>query len=135
MNVKFDDSDPMKSRIDIITKLKDLKNKTQIVGPKEREHIYPLPVGEFELVDSNDYLGIQIADLIASAFNFIHLNKNPKHEEFRKKLATMPILSTASSTLFPATAEFLEEAMRTPYEGSPIDDIASMLIDNETDPE
>lgn len=135
LNVKFDDSEPMKNRIDLISKLKDLKIETQTVGPKGREHTYPLPVGEFELVDSNDYLGIQIADLIASAVNFVQLNKNPKYDEFRNKLAALKILSTSSSNLFPATPEFLEEAMRTPYDESPVDDIASMLTEDGKDPE
>lgn len=134
-DVKFDNSEPMRTRADMIEKLKNLKTEPKVVGPKGREHVYPLPVGDFQLVDSVDYLGVQIADLIASAFNFLHLNKNPKYDDFRVRLSALSVLKTPSSTLFPATEEFIHDAMKSPYDGSPVDDLASMLGDDEYDNE
>lgn len=135
MNVKFDSSKPLISKEDLISKLKGLKSKPVTVGPKGLEHVYPLPVGEFELVDSSDHLGVQLADLIASAANFILKNKDPKQEPFRKALEAIPVLQVCDASLRPASAEFLEEALKTPFLESPVDIIASMLDDEEFDGE
>lgn len=94
------------------------------------EHQYPLPIEHLELVDSSKYLGIQIADIIASAANFILTNKNPQYDKFREELKSIPVLQVADVTLTPASATFLEEAMNTPYNETPIDTLTSFIEGN-----
>lgn len=133
MNVKFDSSKPLIAREGLIAKLKNLGSSTIKVGPQGREHTYPLPVGEFKLVNSTDHLGIQLADLIASAANFILKNKDPKQEPFRKELEAIPALRECDASLRPCSADYLKEVLKTHYNESPVDVITSMLEAQETD--
>lgn len=94
------------------------------------EHQYPLPIERLELVDSSEYLGIQIADIIASAANFILTYKNPQYDKFREKLKSIPVLQVTDVTLTPASATFLDEAINTPYNETPIDTLASFIEEN-----
>lgn len=127
LDIKFDDSKPMATREKFIKKLMAKKEDSITIGPKGMEHQYPLPIDQLELVDSKDYIGIQIADVIASAANFILTNNKPQYAQFREKLKTIPVLQETAVTLTPSSASFLREAMKTPYDESPIDTLASFL--------
>ena len=126
-DVKFDSSKPLIARGELITQLKNLNIAPIKIGPNGREHILPLPVGDFALVDSTAFFGVQIADIAASAAYFILTNKKAQLEPFKRQLMALPILTEASSSICPASAEFLEKVMNTPFHGSPIDIIASLL--------
>lgn len=130
LDIKFDDSKPIATKEDLIRQLMKKREYSITIGPKEMEHQYPLPIEHLELVDSSKYLGIQIADIIASAANFILTNKNPQYDKFREKLKSIPVLQVADVTLTPASATFLEDAMNTPYNETPIDTLTSFIEEN-----
>lgn len=133
LDIKFDHSKPIAEREELISKLMKNKGDSITIGPKGMEHQYPLPIDKLELVDSQDYIGVQIADIIASAANFILTNTKSKYAEFRKKLESMPALQVADVTLRPSSAAFLRDAMETPYDESPVDSLASFFEGRENE--
>lgn len=130
MNIKFDQSKPIAERKELIEELMKKRKDSIKIGPKGMEHQYPLPIDNFELVDSKEYIGIQIADIIASSANFILTNEKPQYAEFKEKLKAIPVMQIADVTLTPASAAFLQEAIETPYDESPIDDLVSFIEDD-----
>ena len=125
----------MATRDKFIRKLMAKKEDSITIDPKGIEHQYPLPIDQLELVDSNDYIGIQIADVIASAANFILTNNNPQYTQFREKLKVIPSLQETDVTLTPSSAAFLRVAMQTPYDGSPVDSLTSFFERQDDDEE
>lgn len=135
MNIKFDNSKPIATREKLIRTLMGKKGASITIGPQGMKHQYPLPIAQLELVDSKDYIGVQIADLIASSVNFILTNNNPQYAQFREKLRSIQVLQKTDITLTPSSAEFLYKAMETPYDESPIDALASFIEGSEDDEE
>ncbi len=130
LDIKFDDS-PIATKEDLIRQLMKKREYSITIGPKKMAHQYPLPIEYLELVDSSESLGIQIADIIASAANFILTNKNPQYDKFRGKLKAIPVLQVTDVTLTPASETFLEKAMNTPYNETPIETLTSFIEEND----
>lgn len=84
-DIVFDNSKPIRSYSEMINKLSDSTIPELMVGYDDRKHQYPLPVNNLELADSKDNIGLQIADILASAFCFIY-NKQSKLAKFKEEL-------------------------------------------------
>ena len=69
-NVLFDSSEPFFANKEFMERLRDMDVPETIVGYGKGKHVYPLPVGNMEIVKSHDEFGIQLADVFASALCF-----------------------------------------------------------------
>ena len=127
LDIKFDESKPIATKDEFIRQLMKYREDSITIGPKGMEHQYPLPIDQLELVDSSEYIGVQIADIIASSINFILTNNNPRYDKFRKKLMTIPVLQETEVTLTPSSADFLRDAMDNPYDEAPVYKLVSFI--------
>lgn len=126
-DIKFDESKPIAQQQKLIEKLRDMDIPQTEVGYDERKHVYPLPMGNLELVKSEDYFGIQIADAIASAIIFILNNKNKKMEPFQCELQNLPLFQTTDVTLTPSSLEFLTKETDASKDIDPVNFLCSHL--------
>ena len=97
------------------------------VGYDNRKHVFPLPIGNIQLASSTDYLGIQIADTIASAIVFILTNKNAKLQKFQQQLQGIEVFKETDVPLTPSTAEQLVKSIDTSSDVNPLDFICEHL--------
>lgn len=72
-----------------------------------------------------------MADMIASATNFLLTNKDPKQEKFRQELNNIQFLRTCDCSIRPSSFDYLKEAMHSNYDESPLDITASLLCQEE----
>lgn len=127
-DVYFDNSKPIAAKYDLIVKLRDILEQKK-VGYGERKHTYPLPIKDLQLVDSAEYLGVQLADLTASAFAFVLTSTDPKLEKFRNELLEMPFFKMTCYPLAPSTSEYISKAMNedSSEDVNPLDFIAANI--------
>lgn len=109
-DVLFDSSKPFSESKSLLENLKDMSIPETEVGYGMSKHVYPLPVGEMRIVESYTEFGIQLADVYASALNFI-LTKREKYIEFQEELRKLPIFQSVSSNLMPPTVDSLKARM------------------------
>ena len=127
-NIFFDDSKPIKKHLTLLEGLRDIKKSKTIVGYDTRKHILPLPMGTIKLVDSKDYFGIQIADIIASTFVFILTNTNNKLKKIQEELKNMSIFQETDVPLLPSKIEKENHIINTEEEElDPLDFICNHL--------
>jgi len=120
-DVMFDESKPMAKQKVFIESLRDMDAPETRVGYDERKHVYPLPVKQIALVKSEDYLGVQIADTIASAIVFILTNKNGKLNSYQEKLKALSIFQETDVPLMPSTTEDLSKNVDTTEDIDPFE--------------
>lgn len=124
MDIIFDGSKPIASQKELLEHLRDLNISEIEVGYAKGKHVYPLPMGNIELVKSEDYLGVQIADTIASAVVFIQNNKNLKMRPFQDMLKVLPLFNSPdifATSLVPSSIEELTQNIDTSKDIDPID--------------
>lgn len=127
MNVKFDESKPIALQNKLIEELRDMDISETLVGYDERKHIYPLPMKQIDLVKSESFFGVQIADAIASAVVFILNNKNQKMVPFQNELKAMPLFQISDVNLAPSTLEYLTKEVDSTSDSDPIDFLCNHL--------
>ena len=89
--------------------------------------MFPLPIGNIQLASSTDYLGIQIADTIASAIVFILTNKNAKLQKYQQQLKGFDVFRETDVPLTPSTKEYLFKNIDTSSDINPLDFICEHL--------
>mgnify|MGYP004579793979 CR=1 FL=1 len=125
--IVFDNSKPIAFQKTLIEKLRDMPVAETKVGYDNRKHVFPLPIGNIQLASSTDYLGIQIADTIASAIVFILTNKNAKLQKFQQQLQGIEVFKETDVPLTPSTAEQLVKSIDTSSDVNPLDFICEHL--------
>lgn len=126
-DIIFDNSKPIAFQKDLIEKLRDMPVKETEVGYDDRKHVYPLPIGKILLASSTDYLGIQIADTVASAIVFILTNKNAKLQKYQQQLKGFEVFRETDVPLTPSTKEYLSKNIDTSSDISPLNFICEHL--------
>lgn len=126
-DIIFDNSKPIAFHKDLIEKLRNMPVKETEVGYDDRKHVYPLPIGNIQLASSTDYLGIQIADTIASAIVFILTNKNAKLQKYQQQLKGLGVFRETDVPLTPSTKEYLLKKIDTSSNINPLDFICEHL--------
>lgn len=129
-DVVMDDSHVMEHYRHLIEVVSSIKEK-KVVGYGSRKHSYPLPVSSFETQSSDTERGLQIADVVASAFGTV-LNKNDhKLERFRHEVENSNLLKLPYMGLLPQTVEQIIN-LQNNYEGNgedvnPLDYLCGIL--------
>lgn len=126
-DIIFDNSKPIAFQKDLIEKLRDMPVDETEVGYDDRKHVFPLPIGNILLASSTDYLGIQIADTIASAIVFILTNKNDKLQKYQQQLKGFDVFRETDVPLTPSTKEYLFKNIDTSSDVNPLDFISEHL--------
>ncbi|TYK33764.1 DUF3800 domain-containing protein [Bacteroides pyogenes] len=108
-SVWFDQSEPFFANKALLESLRDMKAEETEVGYGSNKHIYPLPVDEMKIVESHNSFGIQIADVFASALNFVLTPRTDKYKDYQKKLSALPIFQSVDINVAPSTVEYLEQ--------------------------
>lgn len=129
-DVCFDSSEPMFARLEFLEGLRDMHVDETEVGYGPAKHIYPLPIGNISLAKSHENLGIQLADLCASALYFLMAGKSDKYDKFRSELSALPLFDSVDFNLAPASPEFLDQRMNDMDGINPLD----FLISNFNNP-
>ena len=80
------------------------------------------------MASSTDYLGIQIADTIASAIVFILTNKNVKLQKYQQQLQCFEVFRKTDLPLTPSTKEYLFKNIDTSSDINPLGFICEHLI-------
>lgn len=126
-DIIFDNSKPIAFQKDLIEKLRDMPVDETEVGYGDRKHVFPLPIGNIQLASSTDYLGIQIADTVASAIVFILTNKNDKLQKYQQQLKGFDVFRETDVPLTPSTKEYLFKNIDTSSDVNPLDFICEHL--------
>ena len=126
-DIIFDNSKPIAFQKDLIEKLRDMPVDETEVGYDDRKHVFPLPIGNIQLASSTDYLGIQIADTIASAIVFILTNKNDKLQKYQQQLKGFDVFRETDVPLTPSTKEYLFKNIDASSDVNPLDFICEHL--------
>lgn len=65
-----------------------------------------------QIVKSHEEFGIQLADLFASALNFVLTPRTDKFTKYQDILREFPIFQSVEVNIAPATAEFINKRMK-----------------------
>lgn len=120
-DILFDSSKPFDARRNFLEQLRDMKVDETEVGYGKRKHTYPLPIGNIHTGDSKDEFGIQLADVFASALNFIITPRSDKFIKYQEELKKLPIFGSVQIHLAPSTWNFIKERMEETAEIDPLD--------------
>lgn len=108
-DVLFDSSEPFFANMGLMESLRDMKHEETQVGYGENKHVYPLPVGKIKLAKSFENLGIQIADVYASALNFILTPRSDKFVKYQEYIKELPMFQEVEINMAPSTNDFIEK--------------------------
>ena len=120
-DVLFDSSEPFYANKTFLESLRDMCVPETEVGYGKGKHIYPLPVGNMDLVESHNEFGIQIADIYASALNFILTPRTDKFIKYQKELKELYIFQHIQLNIAPSTNDFIEERMKETADIDPLE--------------
>lgn len=126
-DILFDSSEPFFANLGLMQSLRDMEHEETLVGYGENKHVYPLPVGNMELAKSHENFGIQIADVYASALNFILTPRTDKFIKYQESVKGLPIFQEVEINIAPASADFLEKRMKDVDGIDPLDFICKNL--------
>jgi hypothetical protein len=126
LDIIADNSKQLEAQKDIIDKLSNIKNEC-LVGYDTRKHIYPLPIHEFRMVDSNASFGVQIADMIASAVTFKWNNPTKKYRKFHEELSELDFFNLPCYPICPASSEELSKPVDDSEDIDPLDFLVKNL--------
>ena len=119
--VLFDSSEPFYANKDFMEHLRDMDVPETVVGYGKGKHVYPLPVGSMEIAKSHETFGIQLADIYASALNFVLTPRSDKFVKYQDTIKHLPIFQNIRLNIAPSTNEFIEERMEETAEIDPLD--------------
>jgi hypothetical protein len=86
LNIFQDSSKQIEHYQEYIYFTKTLKIPKQEIGFGSRKMTFPTQINKIELVDSQNNLGVQISDLIASSLAFMYSNKNEKQKKLVEEI-------------------------------------------------
>lgn len=120
-DVLFDSSEPFSTNKEFLENLRDMKVPETEVGYGKNKHVYPLPVGNLGIAKSHEKFGLQLADIYASALNFILSPRRDKFEKYKEEIRKITIFHDVKLNIAPATKEFIEERMKETADIDPVD--------------
>lgn len=120
-NVLFDSSEPFYANKEFMEHLRDMKVPETVVGYGKGKHVFPLPVGNMEIVKSHEEFGIQLADVFASALCFALTPRDDKFVKYQDKIKSLLIFQNIKLNIVASTNDFIEERMRETAEIDPLD--------------
>lgn len=108
-DVLFDNSEPFYASHHFLESLRDMDvEETKVGYGNSNKHVYPLPVGNLSIGSSHKEIGIQLADVCASALNFL-LTPRKKMETYKESLLKVKIFKNVKINIAPSTLEFISE--------------------------
>lgn len=110
--VLFDSSEPFYANKEFMEHLRDMDVPENVVGYGKEKHVYPLPVGNMEIVKSHEEFGIQLADVFVSALCFALTPREDKFVKYQDKINSLPIFQNIKLNIAPSTNDFIEERMK-----------------------
>lgn len=125
LNILTDDSKQIQEHESLIRKLINIKD-SQAVGYDTRVSHFPLPVNSLNMVDSKNYFGIQMADIIASAVSFV-LNDADKYKSFQDEIKNYQALQVPCFSIQPSSIEKLMEPVDDSNDIDPIEYLIEQL--------
>lgn len=126
-DVLFDSSEPFFANQEMLCSLRDMEHEAIKVGYGVNKHVYPLPVGEMQIAKSHEEFGIQLADLFASALNFLLTPRKDKFTKYQEVLRQFPLFQSVEINIAPATEDFLKKRMKDVDGIDPLDFICENL--------
>lgn len=103
-----------------ITKLSSIQ-EDRIVGYDTRKHKYPISIHSFEMTDSTNSFGVQIADMVASAVAFRWNETTPKYRAFQDEISQMDFFSIPCHSIRPASEEELSQPVDDSEDTDPLE--------------
>lgn len=127
-----DNSKQIESQKEFIEFSKSLNMEPQEIGYGSRKLIFPTQIDTLQLVDSEQFSGVQISDLIASSLAFMYNNTNPKQEKFVEQIRDSKLLQLSNyHTIWPTSEITPEELNMQSGDGENIlDFLASQSLKN-----
>lgn len=126
-NVLFDSSEPFSANKEFLESLRDMNVPETEVGYGNSKHVYPLPIGNFEIAKSHEEFGVQLADIYASALNFILSPRRNKFGEYKDDLKKLSIFQNVRLNIAPSTNEFIKRRMKETADIDPIEFLCNTL--------
>jgi len=120
-DVRFDSSEPFYANKSLLEGLKDMKIPETEVGSGISKHVYPFPVGEMRIAQSHSEFGIQLADVYASALNFILTPRRDKFSRYQEELSKLPIFQSIDLNVMPLSPDELKTRMEERLDIDPIE--------------
>lgn len=132
LNIFQDNSKQMEHYKEYIEFTKNLNIPKQEIGFDSRKITFPTQIEKMELVDSQNYLGVQISDLIASSIGFMYSNDNLKQKNFVEQIQNSKLLNLSNYyTIWPNSYVTPEELKMEKGEGQNVlDFLATEMIRN-----
>jgi len=96
LRVHFDNSKQIEYYKDYVEFTRTINSEKVEVGYGSRVMTFPTQIESLELVDSENNISIQFADLIASTIAFMYNNKNPKQEPFVEEIRNSKLLELSN---------------------------------------
>lgn len=110
LDIIQDNSKQIESQNEFIEFSKNIDIKPTEIGFGSRKLVFPTQINSLELVDSKEFSGVQISDLIASSLAFMYNNRNPKQEKFVKQIQESKLLQLSNyHTIWPTNEVTPEE--------------------------
>jgi len=120
-DILFDSSEPFFANKEFLEQLRDMDVPETVVGYGNSKHVYPLPVGNMDIAKSHEELGIQLADVFASALNFALTPRADKFVKYQDKIKQLPIFQNIRLNVAPSSIDFIKERMNETAEIDPLD--------------
>jgi hypothetical protein len=120
LNIITDNSKQLTHQRETIHKLSTISEE-KLVGYDTRKHTYPLPINSFEMRDSSTSIGIQIADLVASAVAFRWNITTAKYQKFQDELKKLDFFNLPCYPIQPADNIQLIAMLETDEDANDID--------------
>ncbi|WP_455050267.1 DUF3800 domain-containing protein [Hoylesella nanceiensis] len=126
-DILFDSSKPFDAGKSFLERLRDMKVDEAEVGYGKGKHTYPFPIGNIQTADSKNEFGIQLADVFASALNFIITPRSDNFIKYQEELKKLPIFGSVQINLAPSTLTFIKERIKETAEIDPLDFICKHM--------
>lgn len=120
-DILFDSSEPFFANKEFLEQLRDMDVPETVVGYGNRKHVYPLPVGNMSIARSHEELGIQLADVFASALNFALTPRADKFVKYQDNIKQLPIFQNIRLNVAPSSIDFIKKRMNETAEIDPVD--------------
>ena len=100
-DVCFDNSKPIEDKLDLLLRLRDIPRSKESQILSTEAFVLPLPFNNISMVDSAEYFGIQIADVIASALCYYACGKLSSHQNLLTEIEKHSFFTTPSWSVCP----------------------------------
>ena len=120
-DILFDSSEPLFANKEFLEQLRDIDAPETLVGYGKNKHIYPLPIGSIGIAMSHEKFGLQLADVFASAYNFVITPRKDKYTKYQDKIKQLHIFQNIKLKIEPSTIDNIKERMKDKAETDPLD--------------